>query len=78
MIMQMNGSYSISIFFILFFKAYIIASKLHTREYNERNKNRPLYLFLPSFLFCHSRLDLGTLKIPIRVCLRDALQPPVY
>ena len=36
-----------------------------------------MFFFL-IFMFCYSRLDLGVLKMLIRVCFRDVLQPGVY
>ena len=36
-----------------------------------------MFFFL-IFMFCYSRLDLGVLKMLIRLCFRDVLQPGVY
>ena len=44
-----------------------------------KEKNRSSYVFFFSFL-CSAipDLDLGVLKMLIRVCFRDVLQPGVY
>ena len=44
----------------------------------KKKKNRWSYVFFPFLCSAIPDLDLGILKMPIRVWFRDVLQPAVY